>query len=84
VPVVATWVEGVPEAIRDGVDGLLVPPGSAEDLACAIGGVVRGEADWDAWRSSASARQAEHFSDRSMAAGVAKVYDRVLAGDGLR
>ncbi len=84
VPVVAARVEGVPEAIRDGVDGLLVPPGSAEDLARAVARVVRGEVDWAAWRSSASARQAEHFSDRSMAAGIAKVYDRVLAGSRLR
>ncbi len=80
VPVVAARVEGVPEAIRDGIDGLLVPPGSAEDLARAVARVVRVEVDWAAWRSSASARQAEHFSDRSMAAGIAKVYDRVLAG----
>ena len=84
VPVVAARVEGVPEAIRDGIDGLLVPPGSAEHLARAVASVVRGEVDWAAWRASASARQAEHFSDRSMAAGVAKVYDRVLARDPLR
>ena len=32
VPVVATRVEGVPEAIRNGVDGLIVPP---QDSACA-------------------------------------------------
>jgi glycosyltransferase involved in cell wall biosynthesis len=83
VPVVAARVEGVPEAIRDGIDGLLVPPGSAEDLARAVARVVRGEVDWAAWRSSASARQTEHFSDRSMAAGIAKVYDRVLARDHL-
>jgi hypothetical protein len=28
-------------------------------------------------------RQAEHFSDRSMAAGIAKIYDQVLAGTSL-
>ena len=79
LPVVAACVEGVPEAVRDGIDGRLVRPGSAEDLARAVAGVVRGEVDWAAWCSSASARQAEQFSDRSMAAGIAKVYDRVLA-----
>jgi glycosyltransferase involved in cell wall biosynthesis len=84
VPIVATRVEGVPEAIRDGIDGRLVPPGSAEELARAVAGVVCGEVDWAAWRASASARQAEHFSDRSMAAAVAKVYDRLLAADHLR
>src|SRR6185437_10508788 len=29
VPVVGTWVEGVPEAIRDGAAGLMVPPEDA-------------------------------------------------------
>jgi glycosyltransferase involved in cell wall biosynthesis len=84
VPVVAARVEGVPEAIRDGLDGLLVTPGNAEELARAVARVVRGEVDWAAWRASASARQAEHFSDRSMAAGIAKIYDRVLARGSLR
>ena len=33
VPVVATRVAGIPEAIRPGQDGVLVEPGDAEDLA---------------------------------------------------
>jgi glycosyltransferase involved in cell wall biosynthesis len=36
IPCVATWVAGVPELIRDGVDGLLVPPADEESLARAI------------------------------------------------
>jgi len=35
-PVVATRVGGVAELVEDGVSGLLVPPGSAADLALAI------------------------------------------------
>lgn len=80
-PVIGTWVEGVPEAIRDGVDGVIASPGDAEDLARAISRFMHGQADWQAVRASAHARQAEQFSDRSMAAGVARVYRGVLSLD---
>ena len=78
VPVIATDVEGVPEAIRHGRDGLIARPDDPDDLAHHIAGLMRGEADWAALRASALARHAEHFSDAAMAAGVARVYDEVL------
>ncbi len=79
VPVVATRVEGVPEAIRDRIDGLLAQPNDVADLARAIGQFVRGEVDWLACREHAHRRQAELFSDESMARGVAEVYREVLS-----
>ena len=36
VPVVSTPVGGIPDAISDGVEGLLVPPGSPDQLAAAL------------------------------------------------
>jgi len=78
VPVVATRVEGVPETLRDGLDGLLAAPGDAESLAAAIARAVRGEVNVESLRRSALARHAAHFSAASMAAGVLAVYRQVL------
>jgi glycosyltransferase involved in cell wall biosynthesis len=36
IPCVATWITGVPELIRDGIDGLLVPPADPSAMATAI------------------------------------------------
>jgi glycosyltransferase involved in cell wall biosynthesis len=82
VPVVATRVQGIPEAIRDGLDGLIAAPASAEDLARQIARVIRGEVNWQSLRATALQRQTQEFSDRSMAAGVARVYDQVLSSRG--
>jgi glycosyltransferase involved in cell wall biosynthesis len=81
VPVVASRVEGVPEVIRDQRDGLLVEPGDADALAAAVRRFIGGQADWEAVRHSALARQSERFSDDAMAAGTARVYRHVLQLD---
>jgi glycosyltransferase involved in cell wall biosynthesis len=78
VPVVGTRVEGVPEAIRDGVDGMLARPNDPAELARAIARIVSGELPWTIFSRNARERQVEEFSDRSMAAGVAAVYREVL------
>lgn len=81
VPIVATRVEGVPEAIRDGVDGLIAAPGNPSDLAERIAAIIEGDMDWAALRSSAHHRQANCFSDHAMAEGVARVYEEVLGNE---
>lgn len=78
VPVVATRVAGVSEAIRDRLDGVICQPGSAEALAMAIRCVLVGEADWSAMRTSAHLRQRELFSDQRMASDVARLYREIL------
>jgi glycosyltransferase involved in cell wall biosynthesis len=44
-PVIASRVGGIPELVRDGVDGVLVPPGEVEPLADALLSLLR-DPDW--------------------------------------
>jgi len=79
LPVIASQVEGIPEALRDAQDGVLVPPRDPDALASAAARFIRGELDWAMMARNARLRQQESFSDLSMARGTALVYDRVLA-----
>jgi glycosyltransferase involved in cell wall biosynthesis len=79
LPVVSTRVEGIPEVIRDGVDGLIAEPNDADSLCDAIRRFVGGELDAAAFGRHARQRHADRFSARAMATGVAQVYRRVLA-----
>ena len=80
VPVIGTDVEGVPEAILHGRDGLIARPGDPEDLARCLLEVIQGVHGWRTLRQNALARQRERFSDESMARGVAAAYRLTMAG----
>jgi glycosyltransferase involved in cell wall biosynthesis len=66
-PTVATRVGGIPEMIRDGTDGLLVPPGHAESLARAWERLARDPAERYEMGCSAARRARESFSAETMA-----------------
>ena len=77
LPVVATRVEGTPEAIRDGIEGLLAQPRDPESLAEKIAELMTGTHDWPTMSQAASLRHAERFSDLSMARQTAAVYRQI-------
>ena len=78
VPVVATRVEGTPEAIEHGVSGWIAEPNDAASLAACLRSAIRGDCDWSAIRQCALLRHSKEFSDKQMAAGLAEVYRKVL------
>jgi glycosyltransferase involved in cell wall biosynthesis len=79
VPVVATRVGGIPEAVRDGVDGLLVPPADVPALAAAIESILGDGKLRDALTASAAERARERYSAESLAREMAEVFHEVLA-----
>ena len=80
IPVVASRVEGIPEAVRDGIDGLIFEPSNPEDLAEKLQSLIGDNRTWKCMSESAVERQRNDLSDISMARGVATVYDELLKG----
>ena len=79
LPVVASAVEGIPEAIREGHEGLLVPPGDPVALASALMRLATDPSGARGMGVAGRRRQREMFSDIAMAGQVSRIYDRVLA-----
>jgi len=66
-PVVATRIRGVKELIRDGIDGLLVPPGDAHALATGIRMLLERPAMARRLGAAATKRVEADFTEAGMA-----------------
>lgn len=82
LPVVATSVDGIPEAIEDGVSGLLAPPRDPAALAAALVTVLRDSALADALGRAARERVAREFSLSAMVAATVAVYEKTITASG--
>ncbi len=84
LPVVATRTGGIPELVKNGETGLLVPPRNPEALAEAILTLYRDK------RQAARLAQAgydfihERFSAEAMAEKTLAVYDKIAAAKGVK
>ena len=80
LPVVATRVGGVPEAVEDGVTGRLVAPGDAERLAGALAEVL-GDAELRRrWGAAGRSVFEQRFRVDPMIDAVAELYSRSGTG----
>jgi glycosyltransferase involved in cell wall biosynthesis len=78
LPIVASAVGGITEAIATGEDGLLVAPGNPEALSQALISIL-GDADLRArFGAHSRARVQREFTRAGMVAGLAAVYAEVL------
>jgi colanic acid/amylovoran biosynthesis glycosyltransferase len=54
-PILTTWIAGIPELVRDGIDGWLIPAGSIQSLAAAMEDCLCRPVE-DLWAMGESAR----------------------------
>ena len=77
-PVVATRMGGIPEQVRDGIDGLLVPPGDVVELATALRVLADSPELADRMGRAAYQRAKSLFGPEGHTAGLLDVYRSVL------
>ena len=82
LPVVATRVGGVPEAVVDGTTGMLVEAGDRDGLAAAIGTLARDPALRARLGTAGAARIAAEFDSATVAARMVGLYEELLARRG--
>jgi len=78
VPVIATRVEGTPEVIRHGREGLLARPQDADSIADAIREFTSDRLAWCEMSKHAVERHRDGFSDFRMAERTARVYRKLI------
>jgi len=81
-PVIATEVGGIPEVVKNGKNGLLVPPRDEEALAMAILKILSSRDFGLRLGQVAKDTVYEKFSAQSMALQTAKLYDDILPLNG--
>jgi colanic acid/amylovoran biosynthesis glycosyltransferase len=76
IPCVSTWITGIPELIRNGIDGLLVAPSDVDGFADAIGRLVQ-DSEWRRRIGQAGReRVLDRFDLRKNSAALAEVLRR--------
>ena len=79
LPIAATAVGGVPDAIEDGVQGLLVAPGDPAALAAAVRRLLDEPEAAAAMGRSAQARRRAEFSLTAVVRRVEELYGRLVS-----
>jgi glycosyltransferase involved in cell wall biosynthesis len=75
IPCVSTAITGIPELIRDGIDGLLVPASDLESLVEALAKLMDDAELRNRLGQSARGRVLEHFDLASNVESLAAIFD---------
>jgi glycosyltransferase involved in cell wall biosynthesis len=82
VPIVAVNAGGMPEVVRDGVNGLLVPPGDSAALSAAIRRLLSNRPLMQQMGQAGAALIKSEFSIDCMVEGNLQVYRELCSSDG--
>jgi len=80
VPIVATRIAGIPRLIQDGENGLLVPPGSVDELVEALGSLIGDPARRSKFAAAGRETVERHHGFAARMDKVRDIYDRLLGG----
>lgn len=83
LPIVATAADGTAEAVTEGENGFLTPPGDPHALAQRVL-ILLNEPAWAQRLGAAGRARAEEFSDRRMVAQIDTLYRFLLAAKGIK
>jgi glycosyltransferase involved in cell wall biosynthesis len=80
LPCVTTHIAGIPELIRNGVDGFLVPPADLDALVTALARLMDDAELREQIGKSGRARVAEHFDLRRSVERLARIFAERVQG----
>jgi L-malate glycosyltransferase len=81
VPVVASAVGGIPDQVRHGVEGILVPPDDPDALAGALGALLGDPAHAHRLGEAGRRRTENEFSHEALVRRIEAVYRAALGGE---
>jgi len=84
LPVIASRIGGIPEMIEDGVSGLLVSPGSVNELADAMLRLIREPETRNAIGEQARARMVSDFTMDNYINNIISTYEWLITHSGVR
>ncbi|HEY9852754.1 MAG TPA: glycosyltransferase [Leptolyngbyaceae cyanobacterium] len=76
--IVASNIDGIPEALDDGKAGILVPPGDVKALAQAMENLLANPLEHEKWQRAAR-QNLEHFTVNNMVKEITAIYYQLFA-----
>lgn len=80
VPILATRVDGAPEAVADGVNGYLFEPGDTDSMARRVTELLRQPDRLSALKAGSRASWRDEFDIRNMVQRIDEMYQTLLVG----